>query len=231
MTVAAAIRSSRWWQAAAAMHDRHHPEERPVSVADHLEAVLAHLVRLLAPDPAPGLRRDLAAALTTMGLDTKDVLSVLTPVALLHDIGKPAEDKEPSMDHPVTGKAVPRRHPVLGVAAGLELLPPECTRRDTILALVEEHDTPYSWYRQFRATGQLPSRKGWGRLDEKIAGRLDGSGIVLLAVFTMADIDGHEDITDVLWFVEQANNTYLAALGRPLPVPTDADLRALMAGG
>jgi hypothetical protein len=211
------------------MPDRHYAEDRHVSVADHLEAVLAHLARLLAPDPPPGFRRDLAGALTTIGLDPKVVLSVLTPVALLHDIGKPAEDKEALTNHPQTGKSVPKRHPVLGLAAGLELLPPDCPRRDTILALVEEHDTPYSWYRQARATGQLPSRKGWGRLDEKIAGRRDGSGIILLAVFKMADIDGHEDITDVRWFVEQANDSYLASLGRPLPVPTDADLRALIA--
>jgi hypothetical protein len=229
MSIETIIRSSRWWQAAAAMPDRHYAEDRHVSVADHLEAVLAHLARLLAPDPPPGFRRNLAAGLTRMSLDPKVVLSVLTPVALLHDIGKPAEDKEALMNHPQTAKPVPKRHPMLGLVAGLELLPPEYPRRDTVLALVEEHDTPYSWYRQACATGQLPSRKGWSRLDEKIAARRDGSGIALLAVFKMADIDGHEDTSDVPWFVEQANGSYLASLGRALPVPTSADLHALIA--
>jgi hypothetical protein len=226
MNAEAAIRSSPWWQAAAATADRHRRDDTDFSMADHLEAVLANLRRLLAPDPAPGFCRDLAATLAAMGMSPAEVLAVLTPVALLHDIGKPAEDKKAEMSHPLTGQAVAKRHPVLGLAAGLELLPEGFPRRDAILALVEEHDTPYAWYRQFRATGQLPGRKGWGRLDEKIAGTRDGSGIVLLAVFKMADIDGHADVADVPWFIGQANAAYLAPLGRPLPVPAEVDLRS-----
>jgi hypothetical protein len=225
MNAEAAILSSRWWQAAAAMPDRHRPGDTRFSVADHLEAVRANLARLLAPGPAEGFRRDLAASLAALGLPPAEVLAVLTPVALLHDIGKPAEEKEAEMSHPLTGRPVPKRHPVLGLVAGLEILPAGFPRRETILALVEEHDTPYAWYRQFRATGQLPGRKGWGRLDEKVAGKRDGTGIALLAVFKMADIDGHEDTADVPWFTEQANAAYLAPLGRPLPVPAAADLR------
>jgi hypothetical protein len=230
MNVEAAIRSSQWWQAAAAMHDRHRPPDTGFSVADHLEAVLANLRQLLAAAPPEGFRRDLAVALAAMGLVPAEVLDVLTPVALLHDIGKPADDKRALMDHPLTGKPVAQRHPVLGLVAGLEILPAGFPRRDTILALVEEHDTPYAWFRQFRAGGQLPGRKAWGRLDEKVAGKPDGTGIALLAVFKAADIDGHDDTADVPWFIEQANAAYLAPLGRPLPVPGEVDLRALAGG-
>jgi hypothetical protein len=114
MNAEAAIRSSRWWQAAQAMHDRHRPDDTRFSVADHLEAVLANLRRLLAPDPPPGFRRDLAVALTAIGLAPAGVLAVLTPVALLHDVGKPAEDREAQTSHPLTGRPVGRGGRVRG---------------------------------------------------------------------------------------------------------------------
>jgi len=94
-----------------------------------------------------------------------------------------------------------------------------------VLALAEEHDTPFSWYMQFRKTGQVPKRKSWARLDRKINAKEDGSGLMLLAVFKLADIDGHENIDDVIWFFKQAFENYLREKGKWLPIP---DRKAIM---
>ena len=56
-------------------------------------------------------------------------------------------------------------------------------------------------------------------MDRKIDARENGTGIVLLSVFKLADIDGHENVDDVLWFVEQAYINYLREKGKWLPVP------------
>ena len=161
--------------------------------------------------------------------DPSDVAELLEPVALLHDIGKTKDDKETEGEHPITGKAVKMRHPIMGVIAAMEILPNDLAGRDTILALIEEHDTPYSWYRQFRKTGQVPKRKSWARLDRKIDPQEDGTGLVLLSVFKLADIDGHENVEDVPWFMEQAHAHYLREKGKWLPVP-ERDVIQSLAG-
>ncbi len=119
------------------------------------------------------------------------------------------------------------RHPILGLVAALELLPENFDRRDTILALIEEHDTPYAWFRQFVRTQQIPKRKAWAQLDRKIESQGDGTGLVLLSIFKLADIDGHENIADVIWFIEKANENYLHEKGKDFPVPDKEAIESL----
>ena len=41
----------------------------------------------------------------------------------------------------------------------------------------------------------------------------------------LADIDGHENLDDLFWFYEQLNSKYLTILGKPIPLPTEKDLK------
>lgn len=231
MDIETAIKDSEWWQRAKQMPDRHYDPDAGVSLADHLEAVFRNVRHLCSPEPAHDYFAQLRATVESTGLTYMVVSDVLTPVALLHDIGKTREDKEAEIEHPITGKSVRKRHPVVGVTAALELLPDVLDHRDTIVALVDEHDTPYSWYVQFRRSGQVPKRKSWARLDRKISPQEDGTGIMLLCLFKMADIDGHDDVQDVSWFVDKANDNYLRQKGRWLPVPAPGAVESLSKPG
>ncbi len=227
MSIETEIKNSDWWRMAREMPDRHYDPSENIYLADHLEAVARNL-RFLQPSARlheyfAMLRETLAYA----GFDLSVIANILTPAALLHDIGKTGEDKAAQGEHPLTGKPVKMRHPIVSVTAALELLPDTLTGRDTILALIEEHDTPYSWYMQFRKTAQVPKRKSWARLDRKIDSRADGTGLVLLSIFKLADIDGHANLEDVSWFIELADNCYLREKGKWLPVPDAEALQSL----
>ena len=224
MDVEKAIRDSDWWRRASEMADRHCPPETDMTLADHLTAVHDNLRWLAVPTEGEQYRSRLLQSLRGEGFDPADLLDMLTPVALLHDIGKCDEDKEQEVKHPLTGKNVPRRHPVVGVIAAMQILPQDLLRREMVLALISEHDTPYSWYVQYKRSGAAPSAKAWARLDRKIDSREDGTGILMLTLFKLADIDGHQDVEDACWFVEMANYAYLHGKGNWLPVPTAQDI-------
>lgn len=227
MNIETLIKSSAWWQAAVEMPDRHYDPSAGISLADHLNAVEGYL-RFLQPfDGEHAYFAQLREALTIAGFDLLELRSLLSPVAWLHDIGKSREDKSAEGVHPVTGKTVPLRHPIVGVIAAVELLPEAIARRMTILALIEEHDTPYGWYRQFQRSGEVPKPHSWSKLDRKIDPQGAGNGLIPLAVFKLADIDGHDDVSDVAWFIEQANINVLDDLGKPLPVPEPTTIRSL----
>ena len=221
------IRQSEWWTEAQEMPDRHYDPSEGVSLADHLEAVSENLGFLVQPGEFDPFFAQLIGAMQAAGQDPALAAQILEPVALLHDIGKVREDKKATGDHPISGKQVKLRHPVMGLIAGLELLPEGLEYRDTVLALVEEHDTPFSWYMNFVNSGQAPKKKSWAKLDRSIDPKEDGSGIILLAVFKLADIDGHESVDDVSWFFDQANITYLMEKGKWLPVPNEEAIRSL----
>jgi hypothetical protein len=108
----------------------------------------------------------------------------------------------------------------------MELLPEETPFRENIIALVEEHDTPCSWHRQFLKGGVIPAPKAWLRLGRKVCTDDPANGIIVLALFKVAYIDGHEDTSDVVWFFEHANDRVLSEHNRELPVPTQNDLVA-----
>ena len=224
------IRKSQWWKTAAETHDRHYPEHVDISIADHCESVyrsLSVLLNTYESNNAEAFRYSakLGRALEANSLSKEWIRTILAPVALLHDIGKPLEDKKKELTHPLTGKIKAKRHPLLGVQAALEILPKNLGSRDTIVALIEEHDTPFSWYRQFQATNQMPGCKAYGKLDRKILGERKGCGIFLLSLFKMADTDGHENIQDVIWFIKQANELFLSGINIHIPLPTEEDLR------
>ncbi len=80
---------------------------------------------------------------------------------------------------------------------------------------------------QFQRSGQIPKRKSWARLDRKIDPREDGMGLILLSVFKLADIDGHADVSDVPWFIDQVNQSFLREKGKWLPVPDQSSIQRL----
>lgn len=163
---------------------------------------------------------ELRETLQFVGLAPNALASTLETVALLHDIGKPRENKDRTTIHPLTGKTVPRRHPVVGAVAALELVPESDDSRGLIASLVAKHSTGWSWYRNWTKSGQQPSDKAWNRLDQSIEHSRDGVGLLLLALFKMADIDGHDDLSDVVWFVQRANRGALSRWKMTLPLPT-----------
>jgi len=209
------------------MPDRHYDVSENVSLADHLDAVHGNLGFLKGLSGYHSYYGDLVGAIRALGQTAEQLLELLGPVALLHDIGKVSEDKEAKGDHPITGKPVKLRHPIVGLQAAIEILPADLPNLDSIFALVEEHDTPFSWYMNFVKSGQAPKRKSWAKLDRSIDPSENGSGILALAVFKLADIDGHENVDDVVWFFEQANTVYLSEKGKWLPVPSEEAIRSL----
>ncbi len=222
------IRSSAWWTRAEQTADPHYPSDSGFTVAGHLLSV-RRIVQLLLEDdlPAHPYVEALRGRLSSHGVSAAEVAMVLGPVALLHDIGKPCESKTQQGVHPLTGKTVTLRHPVVGAAASLELIPKEHGRRSLIAALVAKHGTGWSWYRQWTSRGQLPTRKAWRRLDRVIPAGEDGYGVLLLALCKLADVDGHADVGDVPWLLEQANESLLDDHGLALPVPSLDALHAL----
>lgn len=230
MDLESKIKSSEWWRLARETPDRHYDPTEGVMLADHLLAVLGNLRAMLADAPKHDYFLHLQQVAQDAGLGRADITEVLEPVALLHDIGKTREDKQMEIEHPLTGKRVKKRHPVTGVIAAREVLPEEIAHRQTILALIDEHDTPYAWCVQFRRNGQIPKRKSWARLDRKIDSREDGTGLILLCLFKMADVDGHEGVEDVRWFIDQANQSYFREKGKWLPVPESTVIEELGSG-
>lgn len=231
MDVLAAITSSDWWRLTLESPDRHYDASDAVYLADHLESVRMNLEFLDPAHDGEGYPAQFRAALEVAGVDSAAARRRLEPVALLHDLGKVRENKEAEGAHPMTGKKVKLRHPVVGVIAALEILPPAFEERAQVIALVEEHDTPYSWYLQYQRSGQVPKEKSWARLDRAIDERQDGTGIMLLCAFKLADIDGHDDVEDVIWFVEQANRCYLRQKGKWLPIPSAQEVRRIETRG
>lgn len=221
------IRKSAWWREAESLPDRRYDELEGVALTDHLQRVHANARLALSSGRIGGYFADLRQSLVKAGADPDAMLRILSLVALLHDIGKTREDRHAEGEHPLTHKRVEMRHPILSLIAALEILPEDLENRDTVLALVEHHDTPFSWYMQFRRSGQIPKREAWVRLDRKIDPRADGTGLLLLAVFKLADIDGHETVEDVIWFVGQANANLLLEKGKSIPVPDQETIREL----
>jgi hypothetical protein len=221
------IRGSDWWRAAQGMADRHYDPSEGISLADHLDAVHRNLGFLTEPTRYHEYFGQLVSALAAARQDPVLYSEILSPVALLHDIGKVREDKKTEGEHPLTGKPVKLRHPIVSLSAGVELLPADANNRATMLALIEEHDTPFSWFVNFQNSGQVPKRKSWAKLDRAIGAQEDGTGILLLATFKLADIDGHESVDDVTWFFDCANRTYLVEKGKWLPDPDESAIRSL----
>ncbi len=209
--------------------DRHALAKAGATVADHLLAVRRMVELLLSAEAVDPYVSELRRRLDRAGVPAT-LAADLRVVALLHDVGKPRENKQETFLHPLTGKRVPRRHPAVGAGAALELIPETHARKALIAALVAKHGTGWSWYRQWASSGQLPSPKAWRRLDRALPADREGLGVLHLVVFKLADVDGHANLEDVPWFVRQANEGLLDDLGLSLPVPGRPALEQLRSG-
>ena len=227
MEIETARRESKWWDLATRTLDRHFTPSAGVYLADHLLAVRENVKRVLSPSAQDEYFRDLHAAVRRAGRDLDEAGEILRPVALLHDIGKALDDRMANFRHPLTGELVKKRHAFVSLQAALELLPPEIEHRATMLALIEEHDRPFYWYRRYHRSGQMPESEEWTRLDRKIDPAGDGTGLVLMCLFRLADVHGHFDLSDVPWFIAHANHAYLDTAAKHLPVPETNMLRSI----
>jgi hypothetical protein len=148
--------------------------------------------------------------------------------ALLHDIGKPREDKSLVIPHPLTGKPAHKRHGLVGLMAAMEIIGDDLKnlpeRRSRIYRTVELHDMSYGLFREFMATGDIPQNERLNYINNKIH-TLTGGGLLYLLLFKLADIDGHANIGDVTWFYNVAKENYFTQLQIDLPIPAEADIR------
>ncbi|MBE0538523.1 MAG: HD domain-containing protein [Ignavibacterium sp.] len=229
MTTVEKIYLSSWWERAKTYPDRHFPKESGLMLSDNLLSVLKNSERIFKSEPDNDFYEVLYVYLLDTGFDLYRSKEILKVVALLHDIGKPEDDKEKEIEHPIKKTLVKKRHPVLGVCSAIEILDGQSdftdNEKQVIFNLIDEHDTPFSWFRQFEKSKAIPEFKSWKKLDNKIAGdRNDSFGINMLALFKIADIDGHESIADLIWFFVQLNEKYLNQLGKPIPLPIEKDL-------
>ena len=229
MTTVEKIYLSSWWEQAKLYPDRHSPKDSGVMLSDHLVSVMNNSDRIFNPDPDNSYYEQLYVYLLDTEFDLSRCNGILTIVSLLHDIGKPVDDKEKEIEHPIKKTLVKKRHPVLGVCSAFEILDGQSEfnedEKRIIYNLIDEHDTPFSWFRQFEKSKVIPDFKSWKKLDNKISvERGDNFGIIMLALFKLADIDGHESLADLFWFYEQLNEKYLNILGKPMPIPTENDL-------
>lgn len=102
MNIETMIKSSTWWQLARQMPDRHHDPSSGISIADHLQATHNNLRALLRPNPSHPFLVALHRALVGAGLELEGLGEMLTPVTLLHDIGKVREEDPRGRAHPPT---------------------------------------------------------------------------------------------------------------------------------
>ncbi len=227
MTIIDKIRQSDLWTKASNYKDRHYDASTGIMLTDHLNSVNASIEKIFS-DTGSHFISEVFLLTDLLNLNKDRLRQEQQIVALLHDIGKTDDDKTLKIEHPLKKEFVPKRHPVLGVIAAIDILAAETSLNETdkakIYALIDEHDTPYGYYRQYEKTGVVPEFKSWKKLNDKIDAK-DGAGILCLLIFKLADIDGHENIDDVVWFFKAAKEKYFDPLGLQLPLPQANDIR------
>jgi len=221
------IKRSSWWQKAAVTIDNHHSNKSGVMLTHHLESVYQN-VEAIFQQPATGFYGKLFALLPILKLDKEALKNELKIVALLHDIGKTAEDKTLIIPHPLTGKPAHKRHGLVSLIAAMEILGNDLVkwpkRRDCIYHAIELHDISYGLFREYNSTGDIPQNEQWDHINHKIHA-VPAAGILYLLIFKLADIHGHASINDVLWFFTTAKDNYFNQLNIDLPIPTEGDIR------
>ncbi len=221
------IKQSTWWAAASHTIDSHHSNTTGIMLTDHLLAVHQNVVDLF-NSPATGFFGQMSDLFPQLQLDLEEVREELKIVALLHDIGKPQEDRALIVPHPLTGRPAHKRHGLVALMAAMEIIGEDLTylpqKRLRIYRTVELHDMSYGLFREFQATGDMPDKEKWNYIDNKIH-TLNGAGLLYLLLFKLADIHGHANISDVIWFYETMKEHYFDQLLLHLPIPTEADIR------
>jgi hypothetical protein len=221
------IMASAWWQKAAVTADRHESNTGAVMLTHHLLAVYDN-VDAIFRQPASGFYADLFQLLTQLKLHKDEVRDELKIIALLHDIGKTEEDKSLVIPHPLTGKPAHKRHGLVGLMAAIEILSidleqyPE--KRNRIFRTVELHDISYGLFREYKAANIIPAYERWNYINNKVHTQ-PAAGLLYLLIFKLADIHGHADITDVVWFYQTVKQHYFDHLQINLPIPGEADIR------
>lgn len=225
--IEAHIKESAWWQQAAKTIDNHHSNSSGVMLTHHLQQVYLNIAAIF-QQPETGFYGELFALLAPLQLNKLTMLTDLKIVALLHDIGKTREDKSILIPHPLTGKQAHKRHGLVSLIASMEILGQDLAnypeRRDCIYRTIELHDISYGLFREFNATGDIPQTEHWNHINNKIH-TVPAAGILYLLIFKLADIHGHANINDVLWFFNTAKENYFNQLHIDLPIPTEADIR------
>jgi hypothetical protein len=82
----------------------------------------------------------------------------------------------------------------------------------------------YGLFREHQSTRIVPPYSRWTSINNKIHAQ-PAAGLLYLLIFKLADIHGHANISDVLWFYNAAKETYFKRLGIDLPIPEESDIR------
>ena len=223
------ILSSKWWDLAMVTPDSHYSNKSGVMLSHHLEAVYENIEHIFAKRNI-GFYARLFNLLPKLDIKKDEIREDLLLVALLHDIGKPREDKSHVIAHPLTGKPAHKRHGLVALIAAIEILGPFLShspeRKNRIFRTIELHDISYGLFREYMITGFFPQDEKWNAINDKIHS-LNGAGIFYLLLFKLADVHGHANISDVTWFYNAVKQYYLKELKLELPVPVEADIRAV----
>lgn len=218
---------SHWWATAANTVDSHYSNNSGIMLTHHLLAVHNNIETIF-NRPADGFYGKMLALLDQLQLDKEEVKEELKLTALLHDIGKPQEDKLLVIPHPLTGKPAHKRHGLVGLMAAMDIIGADLAhlpeKRLRIYRTVELHDMSYGLFREYVATGDVPKNERWNYIDNKIH-TLTGGGLLYLLIFKLADIHGHANIGDVTWFYNTVKEHFFKQLQFELPIPTEADIR------
>jgi len=221
------IKRSAWWQQAAVTVDSHYCNTSGIMLTHHLQVVHDN-VEAIFQQQATGFYGNLFNLLQQLNINKEELKSELKVVALLHDIGKTAEDKLLLIPHPLTGKPAHKRHGLVSLMAAMEIVGPDLinmeTRRAHIYRTIELHDMSYGLFREHQETRIMPPYSRWTSINHKIHS-LPAAGLMYLLVFKLADIHGHDNIADVLWFYHAAKENYFNQLHIELPVPEESDIR------
>jgi hypothetical protein len=221
------ILQSHWWTTATNTVDSHYSNNSGIMLTHHLLAVHANIETIF-NQPSNGFYGKMLALLDQLQLNKEEVKEELKLTALLHDIGKPQEDKSLIIPHPLTGKPAHKRHGLVGLMAAMDIIGTDLVhvpeKRLRIYRTVELHDMSYGLFREYVATGEVPKNERWNYIDNKIH-TLTGGGLLYLLIFKLADIHGHANIGDVTWFYRTVKEHYFKQLQFELPIPTEADIR------
>jgi|GEM_PF-1408044 len=221
------ITQSGWWQKAAHTVDCHYSNTSGVMLSHHLEMVY-HNIGLVFEQPETGFYGNLFDLVRQLKINKEEIRNELKVIALLHDIGKTEEDKSMVISHPITGKPAHKRHGLVGLMAAMEILGPDFesipVMKKHIYRTIELHDISYGLFREYKANSDIPGYDRWSYINNKINSS-PAAGLIYLLIFKLADIHGHDDIHDVLWFYHTVKANYFDILNIELPIPTEADIR------